>query len=74
MRARTGLWEPWVGNDPGPPGPARGTDSPPDILARYVPELRLVPDDRRSTPVPGEPTADPTTVPVDHAPKLSLVS
>jgi len=20
MRARTGLWEPWVGNDPGPPG------------------------------------------------------
>ena len=21
MRARTGLWEPWVGNDPGPPGP-----------------------------------------------------
>ena len=21
MRARTGLWEPRVGNDPGPPGP-----------------------------------------------------
>ena len=21
MRARTGLWEPWVGNDPGPPSP-----------------------------------------------------
>jgi hypothetical protein len=20
MRARTGLWEPWVGNCPGPPG------------------------------------------------------
>ena len=23
MRARTGLWEPWVGNDPGPPGQIR---------------------------------------------------
>ena len=23
MRARTGLWEPRVGNDPGPPGPTR---------------------------------------------------
>src|SRR5947209_6467660 len=23
MRARTGLWEPWVGNDPGPPGQAQ---------------------------------------------------
>ncbi len=21
MRARTGLWEPWVSNHPGPPGP-----------------------------------------------------
>ena len=21
MRARTGLWEPWGGNAPGPPGP-----------------------------------------------------
>jgi hypothetical protein len=21
MRARPGLWEPWEGNDPGPPGP-----------------------------------------------------
>jgi hypothetical protein len=21
MWARTGLWEPWVGNDPRPPGP-----------------------------------------------------
>ena len=21
MRARSGLWELWVGNDPGPPGP-----------------------------------------------------
>jgi hypothetical protein len=21
MRASTGLWEPWGGNDPGPPGP-----------------------------------------------------
>ena len=21
MRARPGLWEPWGGNDPGPPGP-----------------------------------------------------
>jgi len=21
MRARPGLWEPWVGNDPWPPGP-----------------------------------------------------
>ncbi len=21
VRARPGLWEPWVGNDPGPPGP-----------------------------------------------------
>ena len=23
MRARTGLWEPWGGNAPGPPGPTR---------------------------------------------------
>ena len=23
MRARPGLWEPWEGNDPGPPGPPR---------------------------------------------------
>ena len=23
MRARPGLWEPWEGNDPGPPGPTR---------------------------------------------------
>jgi hypothetical protein len=23
MRARPGLWEPWVGNDPGPPSPPR---------------------------------------------------
>ena len=23
MRARTGLWEPWAGNDPGPPGPEK---------------------------------------------------
>jgi hypothetical protein len=23
MRARTGLWDPRVGNDPGPPGPNR---------------------------------------------------
>jgi hypothetical protein len=23
VRARTGLWEPWVGYDPGPPGPTR---------------------------------------------------
>jgi hypothetical protein len=22
MWARTGLWEPWVGNDPRPPGPS----------------------------------------------------
>jgi hypothetical protein len=25
MRARPGLWEPWEGNDPGPPGPKRTT-------------------------------------------------
>ena len=25
MRARTGLWEPRVGNNPGPPGPTRAT-------------------------------------------------
>ena len=25
MRARTGLWGPWVGNDPGPPGPRLST-------------------------------------------------
>ena len=23
MWARTGLWEPWVGNDPRPPGPEK---------------------------------------------------
>jgi hypothetical protein len=28
MRARTGLWEPWVGNDPGPPGPKPVNGSP----------------------------------------------
>jgi len=27
MRARTGLWEPWVGNDPGPPGLTAAIDS-----------------------------------------------
>jgi hypothetical protein len=26
MRARPDLWEPWVGNDPGPPGPMRVTE------------------------------------------------
>src|SRR5262245_32349455 len=26
MRARTGPWEPWVGNDPGPPSPQRAVD------------------------------------------------
>jgi hypothetical protein len=25
MRARTGLWEPWAGNCPGPPGQEIGT-------------------------------------------------
>ena len=38
MRARPGLWEPWEGNDPGPPGPLRvlrGTfvEAKGDILA-----------------------------------------
>jgi hypothetical protein len=26
MRARPGLWEPWVGNDPWPPGPREEKD------------------------------------------------
>jgi hypothetical protein len=39
MRARTGLWEPRVGNDPGPPGPTQirkvvGQFEP----TRYLPE------------------------------------
>ena len=28
MRARTGLWEPWVGNGPGPPGRRGGASEP----------------------------------------------
>jgi hypothetical protein len=38
------------------------------------PNLRLVPDGRESTSVPGEPAADSITVPVDHAAKFPLVS
>ena len=32
MRARTGLWEPWVSNHPGPPGPPARNET----LSGYV--------------------------------------
>ena len=35
MRARTGLREPWVGNDPGPPGPKQDPHSASSLNSRY---------------------------------------
>jgi hypothetical protein len=44
MRARTDLWEPWVGNDPGPPGPsALGVTDTQTVKGRYR-TLSLVDD------------------------------
>jgi hypothetical protein len=48
MRARPGLWEPWVGNDPWPPGPTYETDDSKltqiaGITAGGVQDLRLEP-------------------------------
>jgi len=40
MRARTGLWEPWVSNHPGPPGPflrGLGSELPRLLKANLTP-------------------------------------
>ena len=40
MCARPGLWEPWVGNCPGPPGPPHETKSPTNGL--FLVKLAIV--------------------------------
>jgi hypothetical protein len=48
VRARTGLWEPWVGNRPGPPGPRRVGCSNRSCPPRAAEEARRVAGDSHS--------------------------